>query len=132
VRDGADILEARDRLERLGTPSIGIIAKIERGEAFARLDGILARADAVMIRRGDLGAEIDLNRVPIVQKEIVRLANNRGVPVIIATQMLGSMIHAPRPTRAEASDVSNAVADGADGLLLSSETAVGEYPLEAL
>jgi pyruvate kinase len=131
VRDATDVLAARDAMERLGKP-IPIIAKIERSEAFARLDGILGRADAVMIRRGDLGADIELTRVPLVQKEVVRLANNRGVPVIIATQMLGSMISSPHPTRAEASDVSNAIADGADGVLLSSETAVGAYPLEAL
>lgn len=131
VRDASDIVGVREHLEQLGS-QIPIIAKIERPEAFARLDGILGRADAVMIRRGDLGAEIELTRVPLVQKEVVRLANNRGVPVIIATQMLSSMIRAPRPTRAEASDVFNAVADGADGVMLSSETAIGEYPIEAL
>lgn len=130
VRDDRDILAVREHLEGLGK-NLPIIAKIERSEAFARLDGILNRADAVMIRRGDLGAEIELTRVPIVQKEIVRLANNRGVPVIIATQMLSSMLRQPRPTRAEASDVSNAIADGADGVLLSSETAIGAYPIEA-
>lgn len=131
VRDGNDIIGVREHLESLGK-SVPIIAKIERSEAFARLDGILARADAVMMRRGDLGAEIELTRVPIVQKEVIRLANNRGVPVIIATQMLGSMIHNPRPTRAEASDVFNAIADGADGVMLSSETAVGQHPIRAL
>lgn len=131
VRDGNDIIGVREYLEKLGKP-VPIIAKIERSEAFARLDGILARADAVMMRRGDLGAEIELTRVPIVQKEVIRLANNRGVPVIIATQMLGSMIHNPRPTRAEASDVFNAIADGADGVMLSSETAVGKHPVRAL
>jgi pyruvate kinase len=131
VRDARDVLEARDLMERLGK-TVPIIAKIERSEAFARLDGILGRADAVMIRRGDLGADIEVTRVPLVQKEVVRLANNRGVPVIIATQMLGSMIESPHPTRAEASDVSNAIADGADGVLLSSESAVGKYPVEAL
>lgn len=130
VRDAQDILHVRERLEALGH-DIPIIAKIERPEAFARLDGILARADAVMIRRGDLGANIELTRVPAVQKEIVRLANNQGVPVILATQMLGSMVFAPRPTRAEASDVSNAIVDGADGVVLSAETAIGAYPLES-
>lgn len=131
VADDQDILVVRERLAELGRP-IPIIAKIERAEAFARLDGILRRADAVMIRRGDLGAQIEITRVPLVQKDIMRLANRAGVPVIIATQMLGSMIRAPRPTRAEASDVSNAIADGADGVLLSSETAIGEYPVEAV
>jgi pyruvate kinase len=130
IGDDRDILTVRERLHELGR-DIPIIAKIERPEAFARLDGILRRADAVMIRRGDLGAQIEVTRVPLVQKEIMRLANRAGVPVIIATQMLGSMIAAPRPTRAEASDVSNAIADGADGVLLSSETAIGSYPIEA-
>jgi pyruvate kinase len=130
VTDGADILQARERLADMGA-SIPIIAKIERSEAFARLDGILLRADAIMVRRGDLGAQIEVTRVPLVQKEILRLAGLRGVPVIIATQMLGSMINAPTPTRAEASDVSNAVVDGADGLLLSAETAVGRFPVAA-
>ncbi len=132
VRDGADLLSVREVLEGLGAPNMPLIAKIERPEAFARLDGILERADAVMIRRGDLGAHIELTRVPAVQKEVVRLANQHGVPVIIATQMLGSMIAAPRPTRAEASDVSNAIVDGADGVMLSSETAAGRYPLDAV
>ena len=131
VRDGADVLQARDKLESKGK-SIPLIAKIERPEAFARLDGILERADAVMMRRGDLGANIELSRVPTVQKEVIRLANAHGVPVIIATQMLGSMIQSPRPTRAEASDVSNAIIDGADGVMLSAETAIGEYATAAL
>ena len=131
ITDASDILLVREKLEELGK-RIPIIAKIERSEAFARMDGILRRADAVMIRRGDLGAQIEVTRVPLVQREILRLASHRGVPVIIATQMLGSMIHSPSPTRAEASDVSNAVADGADGVLLSSETALGQYPVEAV
>jgi pyruvate kinase len=131
VADASDILSVRERMIDLGR-DVPIIAKIERSEAFARLDGILKRADAVMIRRGDLGAEIEVTRIPLVQKEILRLANYHGVPVIIATQMLGSMIASPTPTRAEASDVSNAIVDGADGVLLSSETATGKYPVEAV
>jgi pyruvate kinase len=131
VRDGADLVAMREHLEQRKV-DIPLIAKIERSEAFARLDGILGRADAVMIRRSDLGADIALTRIPLVQKEVVRLANNRGVPVIISTQMLGSMIHNPRPTRAEASDVFNAVADGADGVMLSAETATGKHPQQAL
>jgi pyruvate kinase len=131
ITDASDILQVRERLETLGK-YIPIIAKIERSEAFARLDGILRRADAVMIRRGDLGAEIEVSRVPLVQKEILRLAAQRGVPVIIATQMLGSMIASPNPTRAEASDVANAIVDGADGVLLSAETASGKYPVESV
>jgi pyruvate kinase len=131
VSDASDILSVREKMIDLGR-DIPIIAKIERSEAFARLDGILKRADAVMIRRGDLGAEIEVTRIPLVQKEILRLANYHGVPVIIATQMLGSMIASPSPTRAEASDVSNAIVDGADGVLLSAETATGKYPVESV
>lgn len=131
VSDAQDILQVRERLGELNA-SIPIIAKIERSDAFARLDGILKRADAVMIRRGDLGAQIEVTRVPLVQKKIMRLANQQGVPVIIATQMLGSMTNAPTPTRAEASDVANAIVDGADGVLLSAETAVGKYPATAV
>lgn len=131
ITDAADLLSVREKLMDLGR-DIPLIAKIERSEAFARLDGILGRADAVMIRRGDLGAEIEVTRIPLVQKDILHLANQRGVPVIIATQMLGSMIESPTPTRAEASDVSNAVADGADGMLLSAETATGRYPVESV
>lgn len=131
VGDAIDIVEVRERLEDMGR-NIPIIAKIERGEAFSRLDGILRRADAVMIRRGDLGAQIEITRVPAVQKEILRLAGQAGKPAIIATQMLGSMVSSPRPTRAEASDVSNAIADGADGVLLSAETAIGRYPVASV
>ncbi|MEO1228671.1 MAG: pyruvate kinase [Myxococcota bacterium] len=131
VGDAIDVVEVRERLADFGrdTP---IIAKIERSEAFSRLDGILRRADGVMIRRGDLGAQIEITRVPAVQKEILRLAGQAGKPAIIATQMLGSMVDSPRPTRAEASDVSNAIADGADGVLLSAETAIGRYPVESV
>ena len=131
VADASDILQVREKLEELGRV-IPIIAKIDRPEAFSRLDGILTRSDAVMIRRGDLGAQLEVTRVPLVQKQILRLASQRGVPVIIATQMLGSMIASPRPTRAEASDVSNAIADGADGVLLSTETAIGQFPVESV
>ncbi len=131
IQDDTDILTVREHIAELGA-DIPIIAKIERPEAFSRLDGILRRADAVMIRRGDLGNQIEVTRVPLVQKEILRLANRAGKPVIIATQMLGSMIDAPRPTRAEASDVSNAIADGADGVLLSAETSIGRYPVESV
>lgn len=131
ITDASEILAVREQLEKLGA-SIPLIVKIERLEAFARLDGILKRSDAIMIRRGDLGAQIEVTRVPLVQKEILRLAQSAGVPVIIATQMLGSMISSPTPTRAEASDVSNAIADGADGVLLSSETAIGKYPVESV
>ncbi len=131
VGDAMDVVEARERFAELGR-DIPIIAKIERSEAFSRLDGILRRADAVMVRRGDLGAQIEITRVPMVQKQILRRAGDAGVPAIIATQMLSSMVDSPRPTRAEASDVSNAVADGADGVLLSAETAIGQYPSESV
>lgn len=131
IGDAVDIVEAREKLADFGR-DIPCIAKIERSEAFSRLDGILRRADAVMIRRGDLGAQIEITRVPMVQKEILKLAAQAGKPAIIATQMLGSMVDSPNPTRAEASDVSNAIADGADGVLLSSETAIGRYPVEAV
>lgn len=131
VGDAVDVVEVKERFADLGR-DMPVIAKIERSEAFSRLDGILRRADAVMIRRGDLGAQIEITRVPMVQKEILRLAGQAGKPAIIATQMLGSMVESPKPTRAEASDVSNAVADGADGVLLSAETAIGKYPVESV
>jgi pyruvate kinase len=131
VTDASDILQVQEQVREIGR-DIPIIAKIERSEAFARLPAILDRAHAVMIRRGDLGADIEITRVPLVQREIMRVAKQRGIPVIVATQMLGSMIGSPRPTRAEASDVSNAIASGADGVLLSAETAIGEYPVESV
>lgn len=131
VGDAVDVVEVKERFLEMGR-DMPVIAKIERSEAFSRLDGILRRSDAVMIRRGDLGAQIEVTRIPMVQKEILRLAGQAGKPAIIATQMLGSMVESSRPTRAEASDVSNAVADGADGVLLSAETAIGRYPIESV
>ncbi len=131
VRQPSDLDSARQAMAEAGR-QVPIIAKLEKPEAIARLDAILDKTDGVMVARGDLGVEIPPEEVPAIQKDIVRRANLRGLPVIVATQMLNSMIEHPRPTRAEASDVANAVFDGADALMLSGETASGRYPLESV
>ena len=131
VRTVEDIRALRQAMkDRNG--SAGIVAKIERRDACENLDSILGECDGVMVARGDLGLELPLSEVPMVQKEIIRKANRAGVPVITATQMLESMTTSPRPTRAEVSDVANAVLDGTDAVMLSGETAVGSYPVETV
>jgi len=131
VRSAADVRDLKALLEQEGSTA-HVIAKIEKAEAVDALDDILAEADAVMVARGDLGVEIGPALVPLVQKRIILKALEGGKPVITATQMLESMIHHPEPTRAEASDVANAILDGTSAVMLSGETAVGEYPIQAV
>ncbi len=132
VQSAYDIVRARQIMIDAGRPKVPIVAKLERPEAIDRLDEILDAADAVMVARGDLGLEIPLERVPRVQKEILARARARGVPVIVATQVLESMRTEPRPTRAEASDAAGAVDGGADAIMLSGETATGMYPVRSV
>ncbi len=131
VRKAADIHSMRDILTRNNSTS-RIVAKIEKPEALSNIDEIIAATDAIMVARGDLGVEIWLEEVPMVQKMLVEKCNRQGKPVIVATQMMESMIENPRPTRAETNDVANAVMDGADALMLSAETAAGKYPIEVI
>jgi pyruvate kinase len=131
VRSGADVRALRTLIEAAGSPAY-VIAKIEKAEAVAALDDILDECHAVMVARGDLGVEIGAADVPLLQKRIIHKALERGKPVITATQMLESMVHSPEPTRAEASDVANAILDGTSAVMLSGETAMGDYPVEAV
>ncbi|MGH9381105.1 MAG: pyruvate kinase [Thermoanaerobaculia bacterium] len=131
VGRGGDLDALREVMDSLGA-AIPLVAKLERGGALTHLDEIVAAADGLMVARGDLGVEVPLHRVPVMQKQIVEAGRRAGKPVIVATQMLESMIERPRPTRAEASDVANAVFDGADALMLSGESAVGRHPVAAV
>src|SRR5204863_5789100 len=131
VRSAADIGEVRKFLRDQGA-DLPIVAKLERQEVMNNLPGILTMVDAVMVARGDLGVDVPLEDVPHIQKEIIRQARIAKVPVIVATQMLESMVTHLRPTRAEVSDVASAVFDGADAVMLSAETASGRYPAEAV
>jgi pyruvate kinase len=131
VRSAADVRDLKDLIDVAGSDA-HVIAKIEKSEAVECLDAVLAETDAVMVARGDLGVEIGPALVPLLQKRIILKALERGKPVITATQMLESMIHNAEPTRAEASDVANAILDGTSAIMLSGETAVGDYPVEAV
>jgi pyruvate kinase len=134
VRNSDEVRELKEMIQELSTSRspVPVVAKIEKPEAVDDIDGIIEMADAIMVARGDLGIETSPEAVPVVQKMIIAKCNAVGKPVITATQMLDSMIRNPRPTRAEASDVANAIFDGTDAIMLSGETAVGKYPLESV
>ena len=131
VRNPSDMEEIRGLIRQHGhtTP---VVAKIEKFEAIDQIDAILPLCDGVMVARGDLGVEMPAEEVPLLQKELIQKANSLGIPIITATQMLDSMASSPRPTRAEVSDVANAILDGTDAVMLSNETAVGDFPVEAV
>jgi pyruvate kinase len=131
VRNPQDVLEIKELISNAGK-QVPVIAKIEKHEAIEQMEAILTLCDGVMIARGDLGVELPAEDVPILQKRLIVTANRLGIPIITATQMLDSMVHNPRPTRAEISDVANAILDGTDAVMLSNETAVGSYPVEAV
>ncbi len=131
VRNPQDVLEIKELIYAAGK-QVPVIVKIEKHEAIEEMESILSISDGVMVARGDLGVELPAEDVPILQKRLIATANRRGIPVITATQMLDSMVHSPRPTRAEVSDVANAILDGTDAIMLSNETAVGKYPIEAV
>ncbi|MGF1497466.1 MAG: pyruvate kinase [Elainellaceae cyanobacterium] len=131
VRRPEDIQALKALLQEKGA-DIPVLAKLEKPQAIANLEAIVDECDAIMVARGDLGVEMSPEKVPLIQKRIIHLCNQKGIPVITATQMLDSMIHNPRPTRAEASDVANAIVDGTDAVMLSGESAVGDYPVDAV
>lgn len=131
VRDAKDVMELRDLVKQLNGKT-KVISKIEKPQALKNIDEIIVKSSGIMVARGDLGIEISPEKVPIVQKEIIKKANAQRKVVIVATQMLESMIDQPIPTRAEASDVANAIIDGTDAIMLSGETAAGKYPVEAV
>jgi pyruvate kinase len=132
VRSPADIDLVHQVMDRVGRGRVPVIAKLEKPEAVSNLEAIVLAFDGVMVARGDLGVELPLEQVPLVQKRTIQIARENAKPVIVATQMLESMINNSRPTRAEASDVANAVLDGADAVMLSGETSVGRYPIETV
>ncbi|WP_287130217.1 pyruvate kinase [Candidatus Cyanaurora vandensis] len=131
VRNAEDVLELKALMKQLGR-MVPVISKIEKHEAMKVIEEIVAVSDGIMVARGDLGVEMPAEQVPLLQKRLIRLANAAGKPVITATQMLDSMVSAPRPTRAEVSDVANAILDGTDAVMLSNETAVGSFPVDAV
>jgi len=132
VRSANDIITLREFLKEHQADHLQVMAKIEKPQAIEHLEDIIEVCDGLMVARGDLGVEMSPERVPKLQKHIIQLCNKKGIPVITATQMLDSMIHNPRPTRAEASDVANAIMDGTDAVMLSGESAVGAYPVKAV
>lgn len=131
VRNPQDVLEIKELITSAGK-QVPVIVKIEKHEAIEQMEAILSLSDGVMVARGDLGVELPAEDVPVLQKRLIATANRLGIPVITATQMLDSMVHSPRPTRAEISDVANAILDGTDAVMLSNETAVGKYPVAAV
>lgn len=132
VREAKDVLQLRDELRKLGAEAVPVIAKIEKPQAVDNIVEILHVVDGIMVARGDLGVEVNLERIPVLQKELISQANRHGVLVITATQMLDSMERNPRPTRAETTDVANAILDGTDAIMLSGETAAGKYPVRSV
>ncbi|MGL4208096.1 MAG: pyruvate kinase, partial [Candidatus Adiutrix sp.] len=131
VRHEKDLTPIKEMINRSGRPPL-LIAKIEKPQAVERIDQILEVVDGIMVARGDLGVELPIEEVPIIQKKLIKAARHRGKLVITATQMLGSMVSNPRPSRAEVTDVANAILDGTDAVMLSEETAVGDYPVESV